>query len=160
MSIQHNFEGRAFRPTGTGGGSQPGKPQGRWPWVLKIIGDALAIRAKGSSEAWQRDRRFRLTEAEFGKRMDHVAPGWRWWAANYIGKRATPYERLLMNRIYKMYYSGTSDRGPNHDPTTRAAQSDEHWSKHFAADHPLGRLHDDIVKGHSQVLNWEDFLDY
>lgn len=160
MTLGHlNADGvLPFRPTGKGGGSKKGKPQGRWPWVMKIALHAIIIRAKGTSDAWKIDRRYRLTLAEMKVRLDAVLPGWEEYAREHLGYRKTSYIELLANRVYKMYYSGTSDRGRGHDPQTRACESREHWSKHHAATSPLGRLHERIERGEVCVPDWRSYL--
>lgn len=159
MTIGHlNDDKRPFKPTGKGGGSKKGKPQTEWPWVLKIIAHAILVRAKGSSDAWKVDRKQRLSRKEFGRRMDAMCPGWREWARENKPGVVTPLEELLSNRVYKMYYSGTSDRGSDHDPATRACESKEHWTKHFAATSMLGQLHERVERGEVCVENWKDYL--
>lgn len=153
-----HIEGKTFRNRAVPGGSLPGKPHGHWPWVLKIVADAIHVRAKGSMEAWKKDRSFKLSPEEFAQRLDGLCPGWREWAKANLGARSSSYAELLQNRVYKMYYSGTSDRGPAHDPSTRAAESGEHWTRHFAVDSPLGLLHEQVVRGQHSIPNWREYL--
>jgi hypothetical protein len=161
---------RAFKPSSRGGGSKKGKPQAYWPWVLKVIADAVCVRAAGSREAWQRDRRppfpgatWAEREAAFGRAMDAMCPGWQDWFRARYGDRATPLPELLYNRAYKASnYNGTSARGADHDPATRVGMSSEHWSRHFPSvpgAHPFADLFDAIVHRRVVSVRWERFLD-
>jgi hypothetical protein len=86
--------------------------------------------------------------------MNRLCPGWQ----VCIGERTTPLEKLLLNRVYKMYYSGTSDRGKGHDPRTRSAVSREHWRSHTEG-LALEKLHDKILRGRiTEIENWERYL--
>lgn len=151
---------RAFRPTGRGGGARPGKAQaGRWPWVIKVVADAVVSRAKGGAESWLTDRSAHLRLEEFGRQMDRLLPGWREKAAELMPGRKTDAVRLLFNRVYKMHYSGTSDRGRRHDPLTRASESDEHWTKHIPVTHPLRSVHAAVASGQLTVIpEWRQYL--
>jgi hypothetical protein len=145
-----------FKPTGKGGGSRKGKPQGIWPWLVKVVADAVVIRSKGGTFMVIIDRRLGITPEKFAEQMDIVLPGWR---EVILGERKTPLEVLLMNRVYKMYYSGTSDRGRGHDPRTRAVMSGEHWMNQVPAGHPYYQIHDDIVCNRiTTVENWRKYL--
>lgn len=149
---------RAFKPNGYGGGSKPGKVQNRWPWVGKIVMDAITIRAKGSIDAMIRDRRCPFSMEEFEAIVETTMPGiWEYLATTM---KATQ-DRIGdgYNRVYKMYYSGDSDRGPDHDPWTRACMSREHWHYRFGANHPLAELHERVLTGREPVvLNWKEYL--
>lgn len=148
---------RKFQPSSNPGGSKPGKPQGKWPWVLKIMADAVFETAKGTSDAWKKDRSSPITKEQFRDRMEMLAPGWQTYMQETNGSRKTPWDELLYNRVYKMHYSGTSDRGKNHDPSTRACESGEHWTKRFHMDDPLARLHEAVTRGETRV-DWRSFL--
>lgn len=158
MSIGHLDNVRPFQPKGTGGGSKKGKPQGYWPWVMKIAADAVLIRVKGSIDAWLKDRNRHMTEKQFGQAMDQILPGWRTWCHENLGSRATSYERLLINRVYKMYYSGTSDNKEEHDPANRATMSGEHWLEYFTTDSEFGVLHEKIVRLGLCIPDWKKYL--
>lgn len=161
MTLVHSPRGKAprkFRPSGNSGGSRPGKPQGRWPVVLLVVADAVCTRAKGTQESWLVDRNSVSSEV-FGGIMDSHCPGWRDWFLDNFGPRDTPLPRLLLNRVYKMYYSGTSDRGPGHDPLTRATYSSEHWTRRVPADSPLTELYQSVLRGVRPVIHdWKDYL--
>lgn len=162
---------RPFRVSKRGGGSKKGKPQAYWPWVLKVTADAVCVRAAGGRDAWQRDRRppfpgktWAEREAEFGRVMDVMCPGWQEWFRTKFGDRATPLPELLYNRAYKASnYNGSSARGKDHDPATRVGMSSEHWSRHFPSlpgMHPFADLFEGIVVGRVVAVRWEKFLDY
>lgn len=159
MTMGHMEGGRAFRNSNNPGGSRPGKPQAKWPWVLKIVADAIVQRAKGTGDSWYKDRSRGITAIVFEQHMDRFCPGWKEYLTETNGTRVSPWAELLLNRVFKMHYSGTSDRGTDHDPSTRAAMSREHWSYHFHVNHPLSRLHESVCRG--QVLtieNWKEYL--
>jgi hypothetical protein len=161
---------KPFLPSGRGGGSKQGKPQGYWPWVLKVIADAVCVRAAGGREAWQRMRMppfpgttWKEKEAAFGQAMDVMCPGWQEWHRQKFGDRATPLPELLYNRAYKASnYNGSSARGKDHDPRTRATMSSEHWHHHFPntpGQHPFADLFEGIVHRRIVSVRWEKFLD-
>lgn len=164
MSIGHQDGGRPFKPSGKGGGSKKGKPQAEWPWLLKIVAHAIVIQAKGTSDSWKTDRSMRISARDFSLRMEQLTPGWRSYMERRNGLRKTEWATLLLNRVYKMYYFGTSSDRGKHDPMTRATESDEHWTKHYASDSEYGRLHEDIVRGRittvrlMTVAPWESFI--
>lgn len=160
MTIVHSGGSRPFQPSGKGGGSKKGKPQaGRWPWVIKIVADALFIRAKGTAEAWTVDRASHLSHAEFGQQMEAFLPGWQEHIEATMPGRATDRVLLLYNRVYKMHYSGTSDRQAPHNPRTRATQSREHWLRHIPTNHPLRLIHEQVARGQvSHIPNWQEYL--
>lgn len=139
------------------GGSEKGKPQGEWPWRMKIIAYYIVVSDKGSEEAWYEDRT-QMPIAEFKKRMDYTAPGWEEWHKIHRGYRKTPRVKLLYNRPYKMVYSGTSDRGFGHNPETRANQSKEHWKRHFDRKDPEWQMFEDLMSGKiKRVKIWIKF---
>lgn len=157
MSLKHS-EDQLFRNRAVPGGSRKGKPQNLWPWVLVLAMDAIIERALGAPVQWCH-RACPLSLTDISGQMHLLVPGWRSWVADNHVPTKTPPLRLLRNRVYKMYYSGTSDRGANHDPATRATMSKEHYSKHLAPDHPLVRLRADIVACQVMTVpNWRDYL--
>jgi hypothetical protein len=150
---------RPFKPTGTGGGSKPGKPQSLWPLVLLVGADAIILQAKGTQESWVKDRKRRIHQITFQARMDALFPGWESFVIETMPARTSKRIDLLANRVYKMYYSGTSDRGDNHDPLTRACESGEHWRKRVPLGSPLHIMHEGIARGLiMMVSNWRDYL--
>lgn len=158
MTIGHMEEVRDFRPRPGIGGSKKGKPQGPWPLFLLIAGDAVWMRYKGTIDACLRDRRFIPIKA-FEEQLNILLPGLEdWMDEKAAGRRTNPY-KLLHNRVYKMYYSGTSDRGRAHDPHTRAAMSREHWRHKVSASDPLVSLHDNAVRGRvARIYDWRTRL--
>jgi hypothetical protein len=154
--IGHLESTRQFKPREEPrGGSSKGKPQTRWPLFLVVIADAVFITHKGTIDAALADRRF-ISLAAFSNRLNHLLPGFSRYMANHPTKK--PYSNLK-NRVYKMYYSGTSDRGPDHDPKTRAAVSKEHWRHKVAPDSDLALLHDQVMRGTIvQIPDWRDRL--
>ena len=159
MTIGKIATPRPFKPTLKGGGSLPGKPWDLWPFVLKVVADAIYCAAKGSEEAWADDRKYRISNREFGLKMDRLCPGWQQFMTDTRPPRKTSWIHLLNNRVYKMHYSGTSDRGTKHNPLTRACQSKEHWRKYIPVGSPLRDLHARVVAGNIEVINdWRSYL--
>lgn len=107
-----------------------------YPWLV-IAAEQVCVAAAGSEGALLEDRdwvaNWRLTPSRIRQELEHLFPG--------IGRHLddlwngeTSWEANLKNRVYKMYYSGTSDRGESHDPKTRATISSEHWRYWSARD--------------------------
>lgn len=159
LTILHATKPRPFKPTGKGGGSKKGKPQGYWPMVIKVVADAILLRPKGTMDAWVIDRKLPMPFEEFERQLELILPGVWEFIERTMGYLKTTKARLLYNRVYKMYYSGTSDRGLNHDPRTRACESGEHWHKFVPEGDPLRNLHDNILRSMIvRVANWSDYL--
>lgn len=160
MPIHHSGEGvRTFRPTGKGGGSKPGKPQWYWPIGLIVVADAIVLRARGTTDGWGVNRNAPMPRKQFKLLLGELLPGVWHWVLITAPKRKTKPEDLLYNRVYKGYYSGTSDRGKHHDPWTRACESREHWKKKVPEGHHLRKLHDQILRGLiSKLPNWTKVL--
>lgn len=145
-----------YRPEGTG----LGKPQSNWDLLFKVLADAVLTRVKGTMEAWIVDRRQPLTVEQFRSQMAALVPFMWEYVAQTMKGRNTDQALLLMGRVYKMYYSGTSDRGTKHDPSTRAvAESGEHWHKKVPPASPLWRLHEDVLRSRIQKIpDWPKYL--
>lgn len=152
MTIGRLKRRRQFKPTGKGGGSKKGKVQNYWPLFVLVAADALCVRIAGSMEALLRDRDW----VGFGldnrgdflcREMVRLFPGIWIWLGQVRQPTITSSWRLLHNRVYKQYYSGSSDRGSGHDPRTRAAMSREHWLRKAPEGSSLVKLHEDIVSG-------------
>jgi hypothetical protein len=155
MIGHHDKKAREFKPRCNGGGSKPGKPQGRWPRLFTVCADAILLSVKGTRDMWSVDRRMFIKVLEV--RMDTLFPGWQEHVQETMPRRKTKPTRLLSNRVYKMYYNGTSARGRKHDPTTRATQSKEHWTNYVAGDSPLRPLHDKVQRTIVNVVpNWKE----
>lgn len=155
---------RPFRPMSPGhhaGGSKKGKPQGPpYPWLFKVVADAIRLRTRGSIDAALADRSTKMSNNVKRQHLDALMPGWEQWLLENRGARKTDYCELLFNRPYKgTEYSGSSDRGKCHDPRTRAASSSEDWRKHVPVGHPLWKLHSDIMHGVvASIPNWRELL--
>jgi hypothetical protein len=153
--IGHMEKVRAFKPTNGPGGSKKGKSNARWPLFLKVVADAVVIAHKGSIDAALADRNY-ISPAALKARLEQLLPG----LEQYIAERPSkdPYAQLK-NRVYKMYYSGTSDRGRDHDPRTRAAMSREHWRNQVPAADELALLHDKVMRGSvATIKDWRSRL--
>ncbi len=159
MTIGHISGGRPFRPQQGGGGSKPGKPQKQWPLLFRVLADALVIQFKGSMDAFLKDRT-QMPLDNFQDRLDLLLPGWQRWHEQTAGPRSTNRAKLLHNRVYKMYYFGSSaHNGETHDPRTRAAVSPEHWTTKVAVGSPLRDLHDQVLRGLVVTIpNWKEYL--
>lgn len=139
-------------------GSGKGRICKPWPMFVKVMADAVITRAKGTMEAWVYDRRCPLSPEEFCRQMEALLPGFMEWIKE-TRKTQSPIDDLI-NRVFKMYYSGTSDRGTNHDPSTRAvAESGEHWHKKVPSNSHWWTLHE-MVFHHSisSIPNWKEQL--
>jgi hypothetical protein len=118
-----------IRLKGTGAGRKLFPWKRDYPWLV-IAAEQLFVVQSGSGDALLEDRHWVLNwnlsadclkdelESLFPGISDYMDKAWDW---------KTPWPLLLKNRVYKMYYSGTSDRGTEHDPLTRATVSREHW---------------------------------
>jgi len=159
--MRHTLEkARPFEPTGKGGGSKPGKPQWTWPEVMKVVAAAVAVRAAGSEKELIDNKKFPLKLREFDAQMSLLLPGWKRVCDRAGGKRKTNWASLLKNRPYKIWYAGTSDRGTDHDPKTRAAPSKEHWRRRVPCDSPLVTVYNNVVSNRvSTVDGWHEYLE-
>lgn len=125
--------------------------------MLIVVSEALVDAAKGPHESWQKDRRSPYTMAEFERRLEQMLPGIREFCRWMKPGQKTSFARLMYNRVYKHNYSGTSDRGENHDKSTRATRSGEDWRRKVPADHNYRRLYDDVRQNRLSVVPrwWE-----
>lgn len=149
---------RPFVPNaGIPGGSKKGKPQAKIPELLIVVADAIFVRAAGSIEKLVDDRAWPLTCAQLKEQMDTTLPGWqKYWPS---GKRKTALQKLLKNRVYKGYYNGTSSRGVDHDPSTRASISTEHWRTRVGTTHMLREVWSRVRSCQQLVIkNWKEYL--
>jgi hypothetical protein len=101
----------------------------RLPWLL-IAAEQLLVVDSGGGDALLEKRKWKvnwnISPAMLKQELENMFPG----LSEYMRRQktwVTPWEELLLNRVYKMYYNGTSARGHNHNPNTRAAISSEHW---------------------------------
>ena len=173
MSHSIQVPKRPFKPNPKiKGGSKPGKPQLRWPWVMLITAQALCERHAGSLGAiidGTAKPTMSLEDFEFEfERYLPGAIGYRVCQMEEYGEETGRYYKstrrgdvvkLLLNRAYKANgYSGHSDRGPHHNPETRRRTSKEHWSNHFQSTHPLViNFHVRILKG-GKPPDWHNYL--
>lgn len=157
---------RPFRPTLRGGGSEKGKPWNRWPLLFVVVADAVYSGKAGGLEALVGNRDWEgmgCTSEALVEAVDDLMPNaWEWVLDNLKPTKTLPWKNLH-NRVYKMYYSGTSARGPKHDPRTRAAISKEHWHNRVPTGTPEGeelrKLHEQIERGQVRLLsNWLELL--
>lgn len=160
MTLGHMDAARPFRPTMKGGGSKKGKGWDKWPWVIVVVAEAITTQAKGSIEAWRKDRRRPFSLPVFEARVERMLPGvWKVARDRMKKKRVTPLPVLLWNRVYKMHYNGTSARGKNHDPKTRDGESSEYWTNKVPVDSPLRAIYEQVLRGQiTHVENWEQYL--
>lgn len=131
----------------------PGRKSARWPKAIKVIAEGVA-RSYAKTIDNMIEERKQLSKEELWRRVEVAAPG----ITTYIEETRTgeDLKKNLHNRVYKMYYSGTSDRGPDHDPETRARMSDEHWQNWPDSIHwkPLwARAYDGQL-----IEDWEEWL--
>jgi len=148
-----------FVPRETGGGSKKGKIFLPWPLVYVVAAEAVGLTYYGTMEVLQNKR---AQPIGFCDRLSQMLPGWHEErASEYLVKCGrmpdSTLSDLLWNRVYKgAAYSGTSDRGPNHDPRTRNTQSKEHWTRKVPSGHSLFQLHEDIRRGIPRP-DWKQF---
>lgn len=154
---------KPFRPTGKGGGSKIGKPQGSWPWLIKILAEAVCVRAAGSFEALEKGVMNLAVGGEtedvaLERLMNSLAPGWLEWAEQNMVKVKTRRATLLRNRVYKACgYCGSSALGAGATPVR--AKSPEHWSYRFPETHKYYEIYQNVVRGRVVSLaNWQELL--
>ena len=158
---QHHAEAgvRRFKPTGKGGGSKPGKPHFKWPEIIKVIADAVVVRAKGTADAWTVDRNAPMSMREFRRVIESLLPGVWDWVESQTPNHKTDCARLLYSRVYKQFYNGTSARGKRHDPNTRASQSVEYWKNRVPEGSILRDMHQRVVRGLlNKISDWKLYL--
>jgi hypothetical protein len=160
MSLENNHspDGGVIHSPHIKGGSKPGKPQSVWPAFFIVAADAVAVRWQGSQEAMLTSRK-KISSALLHDLLEMHFPGFWWEASQRVQGRKTPLWALLRNRVYKGYYSGTSDRGTRHDPNTRASISREHWTHRVGSRTPLANLHNSLVTNSLAVVgDWRKYL--
>lgn len=114
-------------------GSGKGRKMFKWkedmPWLV-MASEQFYIGHSGSGEALLEDRawvrRWNLSAAGLRDFVGYLFPGLLEYMDSMTGWK-TPWHKRLHNRVYKMYYNGTSARGVDHNPNTRASVSNEHW---------------------------------
>jgi hypothetical protein len=126
---------------------------------------AVLVRWAGSEDF----NRYKMPAEEFVRQIESAMPGLYEWRLSdllvYEAKSGHFYTDLskeyqlgdlLKNRGYKQGYSGTSDRGPNHDPRTRDNRSDEYWRRNERAPE-LEDFYAAVVRG-CGVTDWKRYL--
>lgn len=111
-------------------GSGKGRKCFRWkdnlPWLV-IATDLLCCKQAGGSDAILEYRdwvgRWQITPEWIRLRLEEIFPGVSVHVAEV--KPSPSRWKDLKNRVYKMYYYGTS--AGNLNPDTRATRSPEHW---------------------------------
>lgn len=129
-SQKTNFTPRPqTRTKGTGAGRKTFQWKSRLPWLL-IASEQIFVKQACSEGGLLEDRswksRWGLTSERLRRELEQIFPGLPRYLDSAHDWR-TPWEDLLSNRVYKMFYNGTSARGSGHDPRTRASWSREHW---------------------------------
>jgi hypothetical protein len=143
--IGHGKPERPFHPTGKGGGSKKDKPQREWPLIAVVVADAVHIRFKGTIDKAIACKKA-MPGVAWAKALNTLMPGWEAMALETQGLRATPYSRLLFNRVYKMYWENG-----------KAVASREQWFNKVPHNHPYKEIHDKILNGEISVLeNWKE----
>lgn len=155
---------RPFRPTNQGGGSKKGKKQINWPWLFKIVAEAVILREKGTEEAFRKNRTMLGSKLLAGS-MNQLLPGWQKYRdQQFLEKYGelpdTDQVLLLRNRVYKaLCYNGTSAGNYQEDIMTRANKSREHWSYYFGPQTEFAKLHDQVLRSKILVIkNWKRYL--
>lgn len=147
------------RAEGTGKGRTLFKWKDNLPWLV-VAADQIAIEAAGSADAllenryWARE--WGITPARIKQDLEVIFPG----ITDYLWTQKdwnTPWEELLKNRVYKMYYNGTSARGYDHDPNTRASISNEHWRSWKLQDDKVELVLEAVAK-HEPIPDWKERL--
>jgi hypothetical protein len=159
--LMFNRNPRRFKNNTGGGGSKKGKPQSLWPLIYIVVASALEDQWKGSWEGRVVDRNS-MPFKEWEHRMAQALPGCWEIAPTVMPGRKTDLAKLLKNRPYKRdIYSGTSDRGKNHDPRTRAAVPKESWRRRITPSDPLMKIYEDLRTGRIIVVeNWQEYLKF
>lgn len=159
MTIGHLKEKRQFKPNPKiRGGSKGGDKRPPWPLFIKVMAETVYRQWAGTGDAIIEDRRGMPTK-EFWASLCALLPGLPEWCAENRPNGPDRWAHNLRNRAYKMYYNGTSARGKDHDPRTRAAVSLECWRQRAPAGHPWLKLSDNIARGTVRVVSdWQDQL--
>ena len=158
MVMGHLTTRRKFKPTGSGGGSSKGKPQGSYPLIVLVVADAIFIQSKGTIDAMIHDRNMQISAVELKSRLAKILPGVWAWLDRHNPTTVTPKPELVKNRVYKMYYSGTTDRGYGHDPHTRAAMSKEHWRCRTGGTR-FESIHEGLIRGEiRKITGWRKWV--
>ena len=143
------------RQKGTGKGRRCFPWKRKYPWLV-MIAEQIFVFGSGSEGALLENRSW---SSEWGMNpeslrdwLEFFLPGINKYLVE-LRDWETPWYVLLSNRVYKMYYNGTSARGESHDARTRASISNEHWrSWKIAKDWEEIVMR--IVQNHSSYPDW------
>jgi hypothetical protein len=117
------------RIQGSGSGRRLMPWKRTYGWLL-IAAEQLVVGQAGSEGALLENRSWMTTwgisSAWLARRVDKLFPG-VYDHLTTLDVSEVGWQNNLYNRVYKMYYNGTSARGTKHDPRTRASISIEHW---------------------------------
>lgn len=154
-----NFKNRPQnRKAGSGKGRRCRPWEREWGWLL-IAAERTCVYQAGSETSLLKNRdwakKWGIRPEWLIDRLDEVFPGVKLWLSRTSGG-PNPF-RDLRNRVYKMFYNGSSARGVNHDPKTRAAMSSEHWRNKSYRNKWEGVVID-IVRGQTPYPDWRDWL--
>lgn len=151
---------KKYRPTGSGGGARKKETNKEWPWVLRVMAEAIQSRPKGGINGWTENVRM-MPRSRFGPLMDQLCPGWREYRLWQLAPAtvATPLEVLLANRVRKMYYIGHSSGRVGVVPLGEVPNPKEHWMYRFPTGHPLQLLHHAYTNERlSAPIDWKKYL--
>lgn len=130
-----------------------------YPWLVMVMEQVCVSRAGSEADllvnrAW--GDTWGITPSWLRAEVGRLFPGLPEHLDRETADQKTPWPSNLKNRVYKMYYAGTSDKGVRHDPKTRASVSREHWRNW-----PSRVLWEDrvmrIARG-KLVLDWSKWL--
>lgn len=142
MASIHKSQKTNFKPhpqqrkEGSGEGRAMFPWKRKYAWLLLAV-DQLYINKAGSADALLEDRKWEesygITRDWLWQQIWILFPGLTAHLTNEHRRLGikTRWSQNIHNRIYKMYYNGTSARGTAHDPTTRASVSREHWRANY-----------------------------
>jgi hypothetical protein len=138
MTVIVKSQGTNFHPRpqnrkiGSGKGRKNFDWIGRLPWVL-VAAEQLFVLGSGSEGGLLEQRHWvkcwNLTPRDLRCQLGKLFPGLPEYVES-IHPNPRSCWALLKGRVYKMYYNGTSARGFDHDPMTRASISREYWRSH------------------------------
>ncbi len=145
------------RRMGSGKGRVCRAWRGNWPWLV-MAAERICVEQAGDEGVLLEDRRWskvhRITKLWLRDRLEYLFPGVRKYIEGSPGGE-DPW-RDLLNRVYKMYYKGTSD-GNYKDAITRPTISDEHW-RHWEEKGPWEGPIARIVKADKPVHRWVNWI--
>jgi len=160
QAIDHesNFKPRPQRRKKGSGAGKVCRPWVSWGWLL-IAAERIVVRRAGSETALLKERYWAkvwgIRPDWLRRQLEGYFPGISKWLESTPGGSRPWYD--LKNRVYKMYYRGTSDRGPDHDPRVRAAVSSEHWrSKDYRLKWEKQVL--EVIQSGLPYKDWRDWL--